>query len=818
MSDSEDASIFDNLQKTRELWNNKADSGSPEYLKPKSPVSPIEKPVKPSSPDMENHVNGHENSEDIVRFEDRMEDDFDLPDVKSMKSQFEKAGSVPAPKKQSQPVKRSQSQTHDRNPSPELVPVNREPEETKEEYEVQLGALREKFENEAKAANAKIVFPDGPRSEVSKAAVDQRVNMGRKFGSTKTNKKVTITTTKARTSSTKTTTTTPNKRFEVEIEAQKHYQSTKEGLVEMPAVELSSIKKQFEQRKDEKMVVPKRSPSTKKSRQSSVSSDTAPPPTDIVRHDDPLEDEVKIEVDTKSIRNRFEQSATQQSKPQYRSYNTLQKKTSSESNTERSRSVSDSENIEIVKSSDAKFDEMIGEESVKDRLARYKAMMDERSQGQNKAAKNTYKRRSTTNLVIKEKIREEDIKPVQDQEVELVRSPPAGTKEKPDYDSASIDLAQTRQLFEQRSASPSSGRSRNSRSSSSSPGRRPPRSKSTPSPVNRGSRSSSQSPSPVRDGARSSASSSSGRGSPKPRSKKKFGDPDVVVLEHSEVNYYYEDGKRLSSKLKGPDDYNRSSQEEENMSSVDLVKPAPAGTKEDVDFVPSVDIHSVRDMFERPQVTEKRGRSPPKKTIIIEREDSRPQSQMSLSPERNPDIVRSTTAGTREEPIYEMSVDLKSARSKFESPHRAEEYIPRNTIRQREEEARQRRAAAAAASPRTSESSDGSSLSDVVKTTEAGSKEKPEYQVDLKATKSLFEGGRVPVPVTVKREAPKRQEVHGEVVRPEPAGTKEVVEINGKKDIKSFKKKFESTETVETDDKRKDPIDIKEKALSLIHI
>ncbi|XP_039266884.2 uncharacterized protein LOC120342213 isoform X3 [Styela clava] len=851
MSDSEESSILDNLQKTRELWSNKAEGGSLEFLKPKSTTN---KSMKASSQSVENHVNGHEPSEeDIVRFEDKVEDDFDLPDVKSMKSQWEKAGPVPTPKKNSNPVKRSQSYNQNHDPSPDLVPVNREPEEPEEEYEVKLGALREKFESEAKrhsnfkrlrrcrsykmqkicskfeggpmftssltfklAASAKIVFPDGPRTHVSKAAVDQKKNMSKKHVSTKA-KTVTITTT---TSKARSSTKTTNKRFETEIEAQRHYQTTKEGPVEMPAVELSSIKNKFEQKKDESLVIPKRSPSTKKTRQTSVSSDHSTTPTDIVRHDDPVEDELNIEVDTKSIRNIFEQGASQQSKSQYRSHNAVQKKVSSDSHVERTRSASDSENVEIVKSSEARYDEMIGEESVKDRLARYKAMMAESStKGQKPAVKHSYKRRSTTNLVIKEKvIKEEESKPTE--ETEIIRSPPAGTKETPDYDSTSIGLQQTRELFEQRSSSPS-GRSRSSRSSSSSPGRRPPRSKSTPSPILRGSRSgsaSSKSPSPVRDGARSSASSSSGRESPqsaKNKSQKKFGDPDVVVLEHSEVNYYYEDGKRLSTKLKGPDNLGENKQEEENMSSVDIVKPPPAGTKEEVDFVPSVDIHSVRDMFEHPQ--EKRGRSPPKKTIIIEKADSRPQSQMSLSPERNPDIVRSTTAGSREKPIYEMSLDLKSARSKFESPNRVEEYVPRNTVRQREEEARQRRAAAAAASPRTSESSEASSVSDVVKTTEAGSRENPDYQVDLKSTKSLFEGGRVPVPVTTKRETPKKQEVHGEVVRPEPAGTKEIVEINSSKDIKTFKKKFENTETVETEEyKRKDPIDIKEESRMVI--
>lgn len=44
------------------------------------------------------------------------------------------------------------------------------------------------------------------------------------------------------------------------------------------------------------------------------------------------------------------------------------------------------------------------------------------------------------------------------QDQNIVRSPPAGTKEKPDY-TVSIDLEQARQVFEANSSSPRSGRS-----------------------------------------------------------------------------------------------------------------------------------------------------------------------------------------------------------------------------------------------------------------------------------------------------------------------------------------------------------------------
>lgn len=174
MSDSEDDSILDNIHKTRELWNTKSDPQDVNFLIPKSSKPPATKQVKSPSP-VENHVNGHHEKEDIIRFEDQVQEDFDLPDVKSMKSQWEKAGPPPQLKTHQPTPRRLANHTNHQN-ADVPVPVNREPEEPKEEYKVELGSLREKFEKEAKAQSGRS-WEERPQAPISKAAVDQRVNM-----------------------------------------------------------------------------------------------------------------------------------------------------------------------------------------------------------------------------------------------------------------------------------------------------------------------------------------------------------------------------------------------------------------------------------------------------------------------------------------------------------------------------------------------------------------------------------------------------------------------------------------------------------------
>lgn len=65
------------------------------------------------------------------------------------------------------------------------------------------------------------------------------------------------------------------------------------------------------------------------------------------------------------------------------------------------------------------------------------------------------------------------------------------------------------------------------------------------------------------------------------------------------MSYYYQEGsKRHSTKIKGLEET-----EEADMSNFEVIRPEPAGTKEEPDYVPSVNISSVRNMFEKPQVS-----------------------------------------------------------------------------------------------------------------------------------------------------------------------------------------------------------------------
>lgn len=69
------------------------------------------------------------------------------------------------------------------------------------------------------------------------------------------------------------------------------------------------------------------------------------------------------------------------------------------------------------------------------------------------------------------------------------------------------------------------------------------------------------------------------------------------------MNYYYEDdGTRLVSESKRTTQGDNTS---EDMSNAEIVKPPPAGTKEEIDYVPSVSIRSVRDIFERNKVSKR---------------------------------------------------------------------------------------------------------------------------------------------------------------------------------------------------------------------
>ena len=137
------------------------------------------------------------------------------------------------------------------------------------------------------------------------------------------------------------------------------------------------------------------------------------------------------------------------------------------------------------------------------------------------------------------------------QEFDIVRSPPAGTRETPDY-VGSVDLRQTKALFEV----------------------------SQPKPFQQSLSRSSSSPnisSPPRTG-RSSVSSNSRRSS-----------------RHSTASSRSSSLKR--SKSPAPNTKG-SSLESVEVDMADIVKSPPAGTKETPDYVPAVKVSSMKNMFE----------------------------------------------------------------------------------------------------------------------------------------------------------------------------------------------------------------------------
>ena len=135
-----------------------------------------------------------------------------------------------------------------------------------------------------------------------------------------------------------------------------------------------------------------------------------------------------------------------------------------------------------------------------------------------------------------------------------MRSPPAGTRETPDY-IPSVDLRHTKALFEtsQPKGSPRTRSSRSSTSSSSRTGR------SSISSSSRESRSSS------RQSITSSRSSSS---------------------------------KRSKSPALSNEDASTTSGAQSEQSMSEVVRPPPAGTKETADYVPAVKVSSMKNMFE----------------------------------------------------------------------------------------------------------------------------------------------------------------------------------------------------------------------------
>ncbi|XP_078487176.1 uncharacterized protein LOC100176453 isoform X10 [Ciona intestinalis] len=731
-SDHEGESILNNLNKTRQLWSSKADIGTIDYLAPKSPLV---KTASPKSPSNEKFYNGGQedtSAAEVVKADEQVVEDYELPDIKSMRSQWEVSNaSHPAPSpshKAPAAVALAREKSVKRQLLPEnIVPVNRE--EVKEEnYAVELNKLKAQFENTSKTSSNAKSTPT-VKSPISKTAIKDSVS-----------------------------------KFQDEIFVQPPKTSEPRVDVDGVNVDLSSIKSHFEIRKDEQAVAP-RSPDTRNTHNARTPEPINHVTLDVIRPDDAPTDEV-YEVELGELKKKFENSSVtkpEQIKP---------KEAATKVHYEVKTSLEDSRNIETVKSSEPVYDEMIGEDSVKDRLKRYKSMTQSDVTNRPKVERRISQKKSNKPVVTIHTESATTETTSVEVATEIVRSPPAGTKITPDY-TPSTDLRQTKAIFETSDNKPRRSRPASASSGGDSNLHSPPRIGRSPDP---------QPTASARSTSRHSTASTSSV------------------------------GQRSRSRSPGQRHSDRASNVSENEDMADVVRPPPAGTKESADYVPAVKVSSMKSMFEKPSSTASSPTSsapPPRRlkskdwvngneeTVSNASSDDGSNQRKVVAEgsyeEKEGGVVRPPTAGTKELPAYSLSQDfLKSRAAMFDSPTKTE-YTPKNKIKLEKKPI----------------------VADVVN--EAGKSEMEEYvpSQSLKDAKKVFEEGASPTnerPVPAKRTTEVVATPTGEVVRPPPAGTRDDTDIVPAQNLRSVKDMFDQPQDVAQEEERKQPIDIEMEA------
>ncbi|XP_078487169.1 uncharacterized protein LOC100176453 isoform X3 [Ciona intestinalis] len=788
-SDHEGESILNNLNKTRQLWSSKADIGTIDYLAPKSPLV---KTASPKSPSNEKFYNGGQedtSAAEVVKADEQVVEDYELPDIKSMRSQWEVSNaSHPAPSpshKAPAAVALAREKSVKRQLLPEnIVPVNRE--EVKEEnYAVELNKLKAQFENTSKC----VVMS---RNTANYAMVVRGTRLRRlcsKFETMETPTPVVYTSTwtssnakstptvkspisktaikdsvSKKSSSLKGKSSQPQMkkiRFQDEIFVQPPKTSEPRVDVDGVNVDLSSIKSHFEIRKDEQAVAP-RSPDTRNTHNARTPEPINHVTLDVIRPDDAPTDEV-YEVELGELKKKFENSSVtkpEQIKP---------KEAATKVHYEVKTSLEDSRNIETVKSSEPVYDEMIGEDSVKDRLKRYKSMTQSDVTNRPKVERRISQKKSNKPVVTIHTESATTETTSVEVATEIVRSPPAGTKITPDY-TPSTDLRQTKAIFETSDNKPRRSRPASASSGGDSNLHSPPRIGRSPDP---------QPTASARSTSRHSTASTSSV------------------------------GQRSRSRSPGQRHSDRASNVSENEDMADVVRPPPAGTKESADYVPAVKVSSMKSMFEKPSSTASSPTSsaPPPRRLkskdwvnVSNASSDDGSNQRKVVAEGSYEekegiggVVRPPTAGTKELPAYSLSQDfLKSRAAMFDSPTKTE-YTPKNKIKLEKKPI----------------------VADVVN--EAGKSEMEEYvpSQSLKDAKKVFEEGASPTnerPVPAKRTTEVVATPTGEVVRPPPAGTRDDTDIVPAQNLRSVKDMFDQPQDVAQEEERKQPIDIEMEA------
>lgn len=563
-------------------------------------------------------------------------EDFDLPNIREMKSQYEKQSvSIPLPNLKSPAAlaKEKEKEKRKKEKSKELVPVNSNSSsnDITENYQIELNKLKNQFENENTT----------PPMPATRSRSTSRTKSSLKGNSSEIKN--------AKTTLTNENTSSPEIVKSSDVINDTDYE-----------IEMISLKKMFNKASIESLTnKPMQNKSKKGTRRTtsstSFSSDTSSSMTTSTKDEN---EAISNESPTKNI----------------------------------------------VKSSEPLHEEMIGEESLKDRLLRYKRLTSLNETVTSVPKKSLNRKRSSfssssklshlspveSKTTDKKQLTESSEKQESNENPEIVRSSIAGEKEQVNYQ---LDLKQTKALFENLSSEAFDRSSDFTRRSSI--------------------RSSSS--------RQRSLSSVSSRSSTKSVYS-------VRSRDDSEIN---------SSLSKSTSDLR------EMVDTADVVRPLPAGTKEVVEVQPSVSIKNAKSIFERGSSGNLKNVdfSRPKRTSLksawLSSNDSGTGTKKSVVKEgsfvESNGIVRPPAAGTKEQPDYQLDKDALKAKMAMFQKENTNEYKPRNNIKKDE-----KKVATEIVNQKTNDENE----------------EKEEFvtSIDQKAARSVFENPKeesTPAPKTV---------------------------------------------------------------------
>jgi len=519
-------------------------------------------------------------------------EDFDLPDIKGMKSQYERHSvlvPLPSIKSPAALAKEEEIKKRRKEKLKELKPVNRNSstnDDNIENYQVELKKLKKQFENDNAA-------PPVPATR------------SRSTSRTKSSLK-------------------GSRNSSLEIENTKT-RSTKENSTSLDIVKSSDV---INDTNYEIQMSVLKSMFNKAS----------------------FENSTKEQLQPKSLKSTKRRTISSTSLNSDSSFSSMNISTKDEDETFSNSSPTKA----IVKSSEPLHEEMIGEESLKDRLLRYKKITNLNETDKLLPKKSLNRKRSSfsnnnqlqhlssveSKSTDKSQSTENSEKQESNKNPEVVRSSIAGQKEQVDYQ---LDLKQTKALFESSFSeafdkSHSTTRRSSIRSNSS---------------------------------RQRSFSSVSSRSSTKSVSSVRSRDDSEInsTLSHS------------TGELRVMVD------------TIDVIRPLPAGTKEIVEIQPSVSIKDAKSMFEKQSSGNLKNVdfSKPRRTSLksswINSNDSTVTKNNVVKEgsfvESN-GIVRPPVAGTKEQPDYHLDKDTLKAKMAMFQKENTNEYKPRNQIKKNE--------------------------------------------------------------------------------------------------------------------------------------